>query len=134
MGPTGVAGTTGPAGSAGATGSQGPAGSAGNTGPTGPAGLGTAFSAGTNVTTNTTLSGTAVVYVINDALTVTLPAATTKGQIIVVLDGTAISNGVTVLAGSGNSLIGASGGGVSAGASFLFVSSGSGRWFNIGPQ
>jgi hypothetical protein len=118
-------------GTAGTTGSNG---TNGATGPTGPTGIGNVLSAGTNVTTSGTVSGTSVVYVCNDGITVTLPAATTKGQVIILLDGQTISSGVTPHAGSGDSLVNPSGGGDSAGASFMFVSDGNHHWFNIGPQ
>jgi hypothetical protein len=136
-GATGHTGATGTTGSTGATGAglAGSAGATGATGATGSTGIGTAFSAGANVTTNSTISGAGVVYVVNDGLTVTLPAATTKGQIIVLIDGSSsISAGITPAAGSGDKLVGASGGGVSAGASYMFVSDGNHQWFNIGPQ
>ena len=96
---------------------------------------GTTLSAGTNVTTSGTISGSAVLYVCTDGISVTLPAATTKGQIVILIDGsTTVSDGITPVAGSGDSLRGASGGGDSAGASFFFVSDGNHHWVNVGPQ
>ena len=92
------------------------------------------FSSGANVTTSSTVTGTSVVYICTDGITVTLPAATTKGQMIVLPDAGPISSGVTPHAGSGDTLVGASGGGDSAGANFFFISDGNHHWNNIGPQ
>ena len=87
-GATGATGPTGPtgAGTTGATGIAGTNGSNGATGATGP----TATSTGTTLTieanskapiaNNGTISGAAVVYLIVDGATVTLPAATTVGS------------------------------------------------------
>ena len=92
------------------------------------------LSVGANVTTSGTVSGTSVVYVSTDGITVTLPAATTKGQMIILLDAGPISSGVTPHAGSGDSLVNPSGGGDNAGANFLFISDGNHHWNNLGPQ
>jgi hypothetical protein len=83
-----------------------------------------------------TISGTQVVYFITDQATVTLPAATTAGQHLILLDNApANTNAVfTVTAGSGDSINDASAslGGVSSEAvlSFLqLVSDGNHHWW-----
>ena len=99
--PTGANGTNGSNGATGATGANGTNGSDGATGPTGPTGIGNILTSGTNVTTSGTVSGTSVVYVCSDGITVTLPAATTKGQVIILLDGGSVSLGVSRTPGRG---------------------------------
>jgi hypothetical protein len=93
----------------------------------------TLLSATTNVTSTSTISGTAVVYICTDNIAVTLPAATTKGQMIILLD-PAISSGITVHAGSGDSIVNPQGTSPGAGANFMLVSDGNHHWNSLGPQ
>src|ERR1700722_6085091 len=51
---------------------------------------------GTLITTNTTVTGSATVYLISDGVTITLPLASTTGQVLILLNLTTTSNGFTI--------------------------------------
>jgi hypothetical protein len=80
-----------------------------------------------------------VVYVVTtDNVTVTLPAASTKGQMLIVIETANINNGISIQR-SGTDTITGSGGNqgltvLGPGSSFFIVSSGSGKWVSLGPQ
>jgi hypothetical protein len=86
------------------------------------------------VTTSSTISGSAIVYVVNDGLTVTLPLATTSGQILVILDGTTQSTGVTIQRQGSNTITDAVQGLIGAtsvtNSLFRLVSDGAGKWYS----
>jgi hypothetical protein len=115
VGATGVTGATAPAGATGATGAKGATGATGNTGPAsttpdpaGPTGLTGATGAaggssnvygvggntggsgsgavGSPLQSGATISGASTVYFITDQATVTLPAASTAGQHLILID------------------------------------------------
>ncbi len=114
-GTNGTNGATGPTGPNGTNGTPGTNGSNGATGATGPTGTstGTTYSTGASgavgnennpVPNGTTISGTSVVYFIANAASVTLPAATTAGQHLILINVAGPSNGsatFTVNAASG---------------------------------
>jgi hypothetical protein len=94
------------------------------------------FSVGATVTTNTTISGSSVVYPVNDGVTVTLPLASTAGQVIILIDVTAQSTGITIQRQGSNTITDGQSGGVNvtsvAGyAIFRLVSDGAGHWYGF---
>jgi hypothetical protein len=87
------------------------------------------------VTTTSTITGSAIVYVVNDGVTVTLPLASTAGQILVILDGTSQSVGITIARQGSNTITDSVQGliGVSSvtNTQFRLVSDGAGKWYNF---
>jgi hypothetical protein len=87
------------------------------------------------VTATGTISGSAIVYVVNDGVTVTLPLASTPGQILVVLDGTTQSTGITIQRQGSNTITDAVQGLIGASSvtntQFRLVSNGGGIWYNF---
>jgi hypothetical protein len=154
LGPTGATGSAGPLGPTGATGSagaRGPTGatgigSAGPIGPTGATGAngatGATGTASPNLTIGAnsnaalanggTISGTSVVYFVQNGATVTLPAATTAGQQLVLFLVPATGSGFTIQPVGGETVENEQNPGslLIAGSAHL-MSDGLGHWYTI---
>ena len=150
-GPTGAAGTAGTTGAKGATGatggtgSVGQAGPQGQTGPTGTAGAtgatgGVSGSYGVFGIVTAANAGTAVVsgsstplYLVNDNVTVTLPLSVSAngGQIVVLVDNSAISAGIGAKTSGSDQLIHSDGstGTITGAGTLTLVSGGNGKWW-----
>ena len=120
-GSTGVTGVTGSTGATGATGVIGPTGATGATGPAGlngvngatgatgaagaPGGFSGNFTVGATSSSplgnNATVSGTSTVYWVANGAAVTLPVATTAGQVVILLDATTGFSGTGISAKAG---------------------------------
>jgi hypothetical protein len=131
-GPTGTNGSNGATGTTGPTGTNGSNGSAGSNGATGPTGGFSGYTKLGTLTSTQTLSTTSTgFYPVNDGVTVTLPPATTAGQALIFVDVTSISSGITINAGSGDTIINLSGGRNSSltNAVETIISDGIHHWF-----
>jgi len=111
-GPAGSAGSAGPVGPTGPMGNMGPAGATGPSGPSGPSGPAGTFTGAYSVGASSTsplanggsVSGTSVIYFVSDGATVDLPAATTAGQFLILVDVSESfsSNGINAQTHSGD--------------------------------
>jgi hypothetical protein len=138
-GATGHTGTNGTNGATGPTGNNGTSGSNGAAGATGPTGTSTGTTLpidNTAFIASGTLSGTSVVYFVKGGVTVTLPAASTAGQHIIIISSIPAdtsTNFVVQRAGTDtinddyNNVAGVTS--VSAPDTMELVSSGSGVWW-----
>lgn len=72
-------------------------------------------------------------YTITDGATVTLPAATTAGQVLYLVDasGQSASSGFTFNAASGDTLVIGSGGSNSATVQDILISDGANHWYAV---
>jgi hypothetical protein len=88
--------------------------------------------------TSGTISGTSIVYFIADGATVTLPAASTSGQELILLDTNVNGSGFTLNAAGTNTIEDgpASASGASAGipTNCIMISDGGGKWWVVQRQ
>jgi hypothetical protein len=134
-GPTGATGATGATGSTGSTGTTGAAGATGSTGATGATGIGTAVLVGAPITNSGTLNcPCSVLYLVTDNVTVTLPLASTAGQLLIFAD-VAQTNGISINRQGLNTITTAGGIGnvtsMGPSATFFLASDGNGHWVSL---
>jgi hypothetical protein len=109
VGPQGPQGNPGTPGSQGLTGNTGAVGPAGPVGPQGPAGsssniMSIGASPTSPLTNGMTVSGTSTLFFVVDLAIVTMPPATTVGQIVILVDVTADGEGIYPQAGTNDTL------------------------------